>query len=201
MVEILFIRHGATAGNLEKRYIGRTDEPLSAIGEKQAHELKEKLRKEFADQSINRIFISPLLRTRQTAEILFPDAEYTVEPDLIETDFGIFEGKNADELSESSEYRAWLDSMCLAPIPGGESVTDFKARCCKAFLKIIKNVSDDSRIAFVIHGGVIMSILEAFAIPKRGFYDYNIKNCSIVLCECSNKNSQDSVQLKIKSKM
>lgn len=201
MKEIFFIRHGATAGNLEKRYIGRTDEPLSAAGEKQARGLKEKLRLEVSDLRVDRIFMSPLLRTLQTAKILFPNAEYTAEPDLTETDFGIFEGKNADELSESSEYRAWVDSMCLAPIPGGESVADFKARCCAAFLRIIKNVPEGSRTVFVVHGGVVMSVLEAFAVPKRGFYEYSIGNCGCFFCEYSGEDAEDGGQLKIISKM
>ena len=101
MIDIFFIRHGATEGNLRRRYIGRTDEPLCGEGIAQV----ETLRKQ--GLSIDELFVSPLLRTRQTADILFPKMHYTVVDGLIETDFGRFEGKSADELSGDPAYQVW----------------------------------------------------------------------------------------------
>ena len=92
MIELLFIRHGATAGNLRRRYIGRTDEPLCGEGIAQV----ETLRKQ--GLLIDELFVSPLLRTRQTADILFPKMPYTVVDGFAEMDFGCFEGKAADEV-------------------------------------------------------------------------------------------------------
>lgn len=132
MIELLFIRHGATEGNLRRRYIGRTDEPLCEAGIAQVETLRKQGR------SVDKLFVSPLLRTRQTAELLFPQMPYTVVDGLIETDFGRFEGKSADELLGDPAYQAWVDAMCLTPIPEGESVTDFKTRCCEAFAETIK---------------------------------------------------------------
>ena len=66
MIELLFIRHGATEGNLRRRYIGRTDEPLCEAGIAQVKALQKR------GLSVDRLFVSPLLRTRQTAELLFP---------------------------------------------------------------------------------------------------------------------------------
>ena len=177
MIDIFFIRHGATEGNLRRRYIGRTDEPLCEAGIAQVKALQKR------GLSVNRLFVSPMLRTRQTADILFPKMHYTVVDGLIETDFGRFEGKSADELSGDPAYQEWVDAMCLTPIPEGESVTDFKTRCCEAFAETIKNVPDGSRVGFVVHGGVIMAVLEAFARPRRDFYQYHIGNGGYVLCE------------------
>ena len=170
VIELLFIRHGATEGNLRRRYIGRTDEPLCEAGIAQVETLRKQGR------SVDKLFVSPLLRTRQTAELLFPQMPYTVVDGLIETDFGRFEGKSADELLGDPAYQAWVDAMCLTPIPEGESVTDFKTRCCEAFAETIKNVPDGSRVGFVVHGGVIMAIMEAYARPKKDFYAYHIGN-------------------------
>lgn len=175
MIKLLFIRHGATAGNLEKRYIGSTDEALCDVGIAQAEALK------VHDFQIDHLFVSPMLRTRQTAEILFPEISYTIVSDFAETRFGLFEGKTAAELSDNLEYQKWLDSMCLAPIPGGERAADFKARCCAAFCEVIKSLPDHTCAAFVIHGGVIMAVLEAFAQPQKGFYDYHIANGDYIL--------------------
>ena len=124
-MELLLIRHGATAGNLEKRYIGRTDEPLCPQGEAQA--------KKLTGLQADHVFVSPLLRTRQTAELAFPRQPQQIVADFAETDFGLLEGKTAAELSHVPAYRAWVDSGCLQPIPGGESVDAFKARCQTAF--------------------------------------------------------------------
>lgn len=177
MISLLFIRHGATKGNLEKRYVGRTDEPLCDAGISQILTIKER------NFPADYLFVSPMLRTRQSAELIFPQMPYTIVDDFAETDFGIFEGKTASELSENEEYQAWLDSMCRAPIPNGENVSDFKMRCSKAFDKIMKTIPDHSRVAFVVHGGVIMAILEAYATPARSFYDYHIGNGEYVLCK------------------
>ena len=47
---------------------------------------------------------------------------------------------------------------------------------CAAFAETIKNVPDGSRVGFVVHGGVIMAIMEAYAFPKKDFYAYHIEN-------------------------
>lgn len=177
MNHIYFIRHGATAGNLEKRYIGRTDEPLCELGVSQAKRLRA------YNIQADHVFVSPALRTRQTAAILFPQSKLEIMESLAETDFGIFEGKNAEELSDIFEYQAWVDSGCLAAIPGGESVSNFKKRCCEAFYCMMQRVPDGKTAAFVIHGGGIMAILEKFAWPKRDFYDYHIGNGAFVKYE------------------
>ena len=179
-MSIAFIRHGATKGNIEKRYIGRTDEALSKTGIEQALKLK------VCNFPTEYIFVSPMKRAVQTAEIVFPESKYIVEENFRETDFGAFEGKNASELSDNNEYRQWVDSMCTAPIPGGESITDFKKRCVEAFRKIIEALPDNAEASFVVHGGVIMAILEAYAGKEGSFYDYHIKNGEFLLCRFEN---------------
>ena len=176
MKEILFIRHGATAGNLQRRYIGRTDEPLCELGVRQALSLCEN------SFSIDRLYVSPAVRTVQTAQLIFPNVPYTAVPELWETDFGDFEGKTAAELSDDPRYQTWVDEACLTPVPNGESIAQFKERCCKAFAEILGQIPDDSKTALVIHGGCIMAILEAFALPKKDFYSYHISNGEFIRC-------------------
>ncbi len=176
MNRILFIRHGATAGNLQKRYIGRTDEPLCEAGILQVQALRRH------GLGADHLFISPMLRTRQTARLLFPNRQPVIIEKLTETDFGIFEGKNAEELCSNPAYRAWVDSGCRAAIPGGESVCGFKTRCCEAFTDAVAQLPERESAAFVIHGGGIMAILEAFACPHRDFYDTHIANGDYIEC-------------------
>ena len=181
MNRILFIRHGSTAGNLERRYIGRTDEPLCPQGVVQIEKLAE------TKLNADVLFVSPARRTKETAEILFPGMPGTEVPGLWETNFGRFEGKTADELWETEEsYRQWVDGNCLGAVPEGESVAQFKDRCCEAFLQCMTQVPDGAAVAFVIHGGCIMGILERFALPKRDFYDYHISNGAYLTCTMEN---------------
>ena len=182
MMHLYFIRHGATPGNLERRYIGRTDEPLSPQGREQLRGL--------TPPAVDRVLVSPMLRTRQTADLLFPNQPHTPVEGLQETDFGIFEGKTADELSAEPAYQAWVDAYCATPIPGGEAVEDFKDRTCRAFLRAVRQLREEGSAALVLHGGGIMAILEAFALPKRDFYDYHVSNGTLVSCLWDGDNLQ-----------
>lgn len=176
MNHVYLIRHGATAGNLEGRYIGRTDEPLSPEGVAQARRLGVR------GLTADRLFVSPALRARQTAQLAFPTMEPVVVDDLWEADFGDFEGKTVAELENDPAYRRWVDSWCLDPIPGGEDVGSFKARCCAAFGWCMADLPEGETAAFVIHGGGIMAILEKYAGPPGSFYRYHVTNCACVQC-------------------
>ncbi|MDD3409747.1 MAG: histidine phosphatase family protein [Eubacteriales bacterium] len=189
MIEVLFIRHGATVGNLEHRYIGRTDEPLCPEGIAQLEALER--RHLHADI----LFVSPMRRTRQTAALLFPAQEQTVMTDFRETDFGDFEGKTAAELADNAAYAAWLDTLCKGAIPHGESVAAFKARCCAAFAEAMAGVKDGATVALVTHGGIIMAILEEYARPKRDFYSYHIGNGEMIVA--AYEYSKDSERVTI----
>ena len=176
MKTVLLIRHGATAGNLERRYIGRTDEPLCPEGVKQIEALREK---QLAAQYI---FVSPMRRAGETAEVLFPHQPHIVIDGLRETDFGMFEGKTAAELSDDAAYQAWVDGWCRGPIPDGESKEKVAERAAAAFLRAVDTVTEKSCAAFVTHGGVIMALLERFGVGNADFYDYHVKNGGYFRC-------------------
>jgi len=176
-MQVIFIRHSKTAGNLERRYIGRTDEPLCAEGVALAEDVFKGGNLPTPDILVT----SSLIRCTQTAKIIFPTLEFEVCEGLNECDFGIFEGKTATELEDNAAYSAWLETGCLGDIPGGENVADFKERCCFSFLEITQKYADKSSIAFLIHGGSIMAILERFSLPRKDFYTYHIPNCGNIM--------------------
>ena len=94
-VEIVFIRHGRTPANKENRYLGKTDESLSLEG-------IEALRQEKAEKiypEIDYLFASPMKRCIETADILYPGKVPILVPQWKEMDFGLFEGKNYQELN------------------------------------------------------------------------------------------------------
>lgn len=174
-VKILFIRHGLTAGNLEKRYIGRTDETLCAEGIAQL--------KPFRIQNCEVVVCSPMKRCIQTAEILFPQRGYIIEKELRECDFGDFDGMNYKELSHNADYQRWIDSGGTMAFPNGEAPADFRSRCVKAFYSIVKEYAVAASIAFVVHGGTIMSILEKYAVPHRDYFDFHCENGHGYFCQ------------------
>ena len=88
---IYLIRHGETGHNRDRRYQGQIDVPLSGEG-------KAGLMRAGFEPGI--VYVSGLVRTLQTAELLFPDAEYRSVPGLNEMDFGVFDGRSAVELEK-----------------------------------------------------------------------------------------------------
>ena len=169
-MKIYLIRHGKTKGNLEERYIGRTDEPLCEAG-------RENLKK-YQYPQVEMVFTSPMKRCMQTAETIYPGQQYQCIEELRESDFGAFEGHTYKELSGDVRYQAWIDSNGTLPFPGGESREAFQERCREGFLKIMKEALTEKRetVAVVAHGGTLMSVLSAFAVPEKTFYDWQVKN-------------------------
>lgn len=170
---VIFIRHGKTEGNENKRYIGITDEPLSQNG------IKEIKKRHYP--KANRVISSPMLRCRQTAELIYGN-NYEVYDNLRECNFGIFENKSYEELKDEPNYIKWLESSGRIPPPNGEGKAEFAERCCVCFENIVKSNSADT-VAFVVHGGTIMAILERYC--GGSFYDYQLKNGEYAAYRCS----------------
>ena len=184
-MHVRLIRHGMTAGNAVRRYVGITDEPLCPEG-RAAAEQKPK------DYTLDRVYVSPLKRARETAAILFPNAEQIVINDLHEMDFGVFEGRSGDEMKNDPAYRAWVEDRCTGICPGGESQADFHARVKRAFTETVCALESDA--TFVVHGGVIMSILWQFAEPKKDFYDWVAPNLSGYEAEVSIRDGAVAIE-------
>lgn len=178
-MKLIFIRHGKTWGNIEKRYIGKTDESLCDIGK---NELADK---EYPDCEV--VISSNMKRCIQTAEIIYPDKNIIIYDDFRECDFGDFEGKNYFELKDDYNYRNWIDSSGILRFPGGENPMEFKNRCIFTFRKAVSDHNRHSVIAFIVHGGTIMSILEKYAVPGKNYFDYQISNAGGFITEFDGK--------------
>ena len=164
-MNIWLLRHGATVYNDERRYQGRLDAPLSPQG-------LAALRRADFDPGV--VYVSPMLRARQTAAVLFPEAELVEIPDLREMDFGAFEGRNYQELADDPAYRAWVEGGCIDKTPGGESRAVFSNRICAAFSTLVDAALDveKSQLVILTHGGTQMAALERYALPRRDYFDW-----------------------------
>ena len=169
-MKIWLIRHGLTRLGEEKRYQGALDEGLSDHG-------RAALRQ--ADFSPSCVYVSPMLRARETAAILFPGAERIVVPDLREMDFGTFEGRGWWEMEKDAAYRAWVDGGCLGRCPGGEDREGFSRRVCNAMEALLQTGED---LVIVAHGGTQMAALERWGKPEREYYRWQTScGCGFLL--------------------
>ena len=168
-MELYFIRHGRTPGNKEKRYIGRTDE---SILPESAADLREcAARGKYGYPEV--LFVSPMKRCIETADIIYPGMEMHIIRDFRECDFGSFEGKNYRELSGNPDYQKWIDSGGTMSFPEGESMEEMTNRVMKGFYKAL-DVANGRDAAFVVHGGTIMAVMSR--IDGGDFYDYQVDN-------------------------
>jgi len=181
---IYLLRHGETVWNAERRYQGQTDLPLSQRG-------RDLLGR--ADFAPERVYISPLRRTAETASILFPEAGQIVVPDLRELDFGIFEGRTAGEMECDAAYRDWVKGGCSGRCPGGEDWAEFSARTCAAFEGLMEDAPDP--LVIVAHGGTQMAVLERYGRPARTRYQWLCKNGGGFLLETGNWREGQALSL------
>lgn len=191
MAEILLIRHSMTAGNLKGRYIGRTDESLCQEG--------RKLLEERQLEAVEHVYASPLKRCLETADLLFPEAGRTILENLQECDFGEFENKNYLELSAHPLYQIWVDSGGAMPFPSGEDPVEFRRRCRQGFEEIMADLEEKGNaiVAAVVHGGTIMSILEAYGLPEKPFYDWQVKNAGGYKLEVDFEKWRESKKVRV----
>ena len=129
---LLMLRHGQTEHSAQRRYSGRTDLPLTELGERQAAAAAARLAN---TNGVAAVISSPLRRARQTAQ---PVADalgvpLTVHDGLIETDFGAWEGLTFAEARERDPdlHTRWLTDTSVAP-PGGESMDAVHRRVRRA---------------------------------------------------------------------
>lgn len=207
-IRVALIRHGTTAGNVEKRYIGKTDEDITlhAIN-RLCIDVKSGRYGGIGTPDI--VISSPMKRCISTAQIIFVNSEIKIVNDLREMDFGVFENKNYKELNGNADYQRWVDGNCEGKVPGGENRAEFSERCVAAFDREIvksleipkvteqknaKNADDNTfTIAFVVHGGTIMSIMERYSPDKGTYYDYQCENGGGYLIEINSNGMFESV--------
>ncbi|MGW9118162.1 histidine phosphatase family protein [Streptomyces sp. NPDC055663] len=148
MGELILIRHGQTAWSLSGQHAGRTDIPLTDAGEAVAESLAPRL----ARRRLVAVFSSPLSRAMRTAELagltgVQPD------PDLMEWDYGAYEGLTAAQIQETTPgWDLWRDGVIPADAAHpGEGLRQVAART-DAVLDRIRPLLDDGDVAVVAHG-------------------------------------------------
>jgi probable phosphoglycerate mutase len=125
---VYLARHGETAWTVSGQHTGLTDIPLTDRGERNARRLGERLR----GLAFAQVFTSPLVRARRTCELAGLAAEARVDPDLVEWNYGDYEGKTTDEIQRGRpDWRLFRDGC-----PGGEGVAEVGARADRVIERV-----------------------------------------------------------------
>jgi probable phosphoglycerate mutase len=139
----VLIRHGETEWTLTGRHTGRTDIPLTDNGCDAARQLAPLA----AQVRFSLVLTSPMRRARQTCELAGLGRQAEIDADLLEWDYGEYEGLTAQEIyARQPEWRVFIDGC-----PGGESPDDVAARIDRVIARIR---SVDGDVALFAHGHV-----------------------------------------------
>ena len=125
---IYIARHGETAWTVTGQHTGLTDLPLTSQGERNARALAERL----DGITFTRVFTSPLQRARRTCELAGFGSVAEVDNDLVEWNYGTYEGRRPAEIhAERPDWQLFRDGC-----PGGESPADVIVRADKALRRV-----------------------------------------------------------------
>ena len=182
MLHLMLVRHGETEWNVQRRYQGQSDVPLSDLGRRQAELVAERL----VDEKIDAVYASDLKRAWETAQAIAEKNSLDVfsEPRLRELKFGILEGLTFDEAQERypEMIEAWMEDFNNTP-EGAETIDLFNARIV-ALLDELKSKHDEQVVLLVGHGGSLSEILRVvleLSPEKRWYLDMGNTSLSEVL--------------------
>jgi len=183
---IYIIRHGQTAKNKANILQGRSDVPLNETGKEQA----EKAGRKFAEAGIKieKVWSSPLIRARQTAAIIAPDAPCMTDDRLIEMDYGPYEGMDLND--PAPEVLTFFKDFVRNPAPEGmEPLAEVVGRAGE-FLEEIREEAALADILLSTHAIAMKGILE-YLTPDSGgsFWSKYIGNCEVYAAEITDDGS------------
>ena len=145
--KILVVRHAETDWSRDNRHTGRTDVPLNAEGQARAQGLAAEL----ARWEPALVLCSPLRRALRTAELAGLEPE--LDDDLVEWDYGVYEGRTTAEIRDSSGDREW--SVWTSPVGLGESLDDVARRASRVLERCVPVLEDGSDVLLVSHAHLL----------------------------------------------
>jgi probable phosphoglycerate mutase len=178
-------RHGETAWSLSGQHTGLTDLPLTEHGERNARQLGERLR----GLKFARVFTSPLQRARKTCELSGFGKAAETDPDLLEWNYGEYEGLRSAEIH--ARCPGWL--IFRDGCPGGESPAQVADRADRV-IKRVRAVGDD---VLVFSSGHFLRVLTARWLgqaPTAGSF-FMLSTASLSVLSYEHDLSQPAVQL------
>lgn len=191
MGTLILIRHGRTAANAEGILAGRSEGvTLDDVGLASATSLQNK----FANLEIKHVIASPLERTVQTAQLVFPNTEIQTHDGLIECDYGTWTGKKLAELAKEPLWVTVRKKPHQVVFPDGESMQAMSDRAIKAVIDTDKALSDVHGENFiwaaVSHGDIIKAIIaHALGLELAKFQRIYVEPASVSVLRIKDDDS------------
>ena len=183
---VYLARHGETAWSLSGQHTGRTDLPLTERGERNARALGERLR----GLTFAKVFTSPLQRAVRTCELAGFGAVAEIDPDLVEWDYGQYEGRRTAEIhAERPDWQLFRDGC-----PGGESPDQVGARADR----VVGRVRAIKGAVLIFSSGHFLRVLIARWLgldPSAGRY-FKLGTAALSVLSCDHNNvSEPAIRL------
>jgi alpha-ribazole phosphatase len=188
-VRLIVVRHGETLYNVQGRFTGQSDVPLSALGVKQTAALGKHL----ATETLDVIVASDLQRARATAQAIASYHKLPVEEDadLREITFGAWEGATYAEIlaRDAALVERWQTDPTIHSPPGGETVIQLHRRVVRALEHWRARYSQET-VLWAVHGGVIEVLLcHLLAVDLKCRWKFRHDNASITEIDLSCKGA------------
>ncbi len=179
---IYVIRHGQDTDNAAGILNGHRDTELTELGREQAGIVAQKL----SGHNISKIYSSPLKRANETAIIIASDlgiSDITIEPDLIERDFGIMTGKKVVDIPKYSKNNIVGDKVLYFVDPEGAELLPTVLKRARRVLKEIQKARGDNDALIVTHGDTAKMIRAAYHgwTWKEGIMTPYLDNTGIII--------------------
>jgi broad specificity phosphatase PhoE len=143
-LELWLIRHGETAWSLSGAHTSRTDLPLTDRGRERARNIEKYLH----GVSFSLVLTSPMLRARETCEIAGLGKQAEIDDDLMELNYGIYEGRTTKDIQK--EVPGW--SVWTSPLIDGETLDRAAERANRV---IARAATNGGRVALFAHGHIL----------------------------------------------
>ncbi len=194
MPELILLRHGQSQWNLENRFTGWVDVPLSPKGEEEARNAGTKLR----GRRVDKLYTSTLKRAIDTATLALEVAGIASLPTardaaLNERMYGDLQGLNKAEAAKKfgdAQIHTWRRSYDVRP-PGGESLADTAARVIPYYeTHILPDLTSGKNVLIAAHGNSLRAlVMHLDHLTKDEVLKLEIPTGNPLLYELSNKGS------------
>lgn len=177
---VIFVRHGKPDFPLDRLYCDEVEDPgLTEEGQRQAEATAMAL----SGESVDAVYISPMQRTRMTAEPIIQrmDAPVHIDAELKERPFGIWDGLYFDDIQRDfpEDFKAWKrDPVSFVP-QGGESIDAHMIRITSAVARIVEQHQGETVIIVMHVGPIRMCVTSALKMPLIGYRQLTIDYCSM----------------------
>ena len=180
--ELWIARHGETEWTISRKHTGRTDVPLTPRGEQQATALGARLR----DMRFGLVLASPLARAMRTAELAGFADQVEEERDLMEVDYGEYEGRTTAEITRARPgWDLWRDGC-----PGGETVEDAAVRADR----VLARVRGSELPVLLVGHGHMSRVLAARSIEYPPALGRHLGLDTAALCIIGSEHGEPSIR-------